>query len=104
MPDLWLPVTKRHFPEPKNEREELMNKLYDLRVIVADASIMPIDQLRGIVAWQEESARKQQALTEARKKRRSQADLVVARRDLREALKDIKGFRDAKRESRKRLY
>lgn len=99
MPDIWLPVVKRRFPNPQNEREQLMNRLWELRVMCPDGMEMPMDQLRGIVAWQEENAKREKP-----KPKPDPAKVVAARRDLREALKDLKGFRDARREGRRRLY
>ena len=51
-----IPISQNIFPNPQNEREDLMNKLHALGVLVPGAYTMPIDQLRGITAWQTEKA------------------------------------------------
>jgi len=99
MTDVWLPIVKRRFPNPQSEREELMNRLYELSCMVPDGMEMPIDQLRGIVAWQEENAKKTRL-----KPKPDPAKLIAARKDLKQALREIKQHRDALKEGRRRLY
>jgi len=91
----------RPFPNPTSEREELMNDLYMLKVLVPEAAIMPIDQLRGIVAWQTEKAATEEL---ARTASAAPYGTSLPEDEIRASLKDIQRYRRAKQENRKNLY
>ncbi len=55
MPRLYLPTHQfsTPYPNPQNEREELLNRLYETRTLLPGAREMPIEQLRDYVQNQE---------------------------------------------------
>lgn len=78
---LILPTGIKRYPLPRNEREELLNRLYELRVLLPDAENMEVQQLRDYVQWQEYRAaeRARQAAQEiARTPRYSREEIVGA--------------------------
>lgn len=56
MVQLLLPRKSIPYPFPQDEREELMNKLYHLRVMVPGANDLEIEHLRDLVQYQEKKA------------------------------------------------
>ena len=55
MPRLWLPTHKysRPYPNPQNEREDLLNRLYATRTMIPGSKTMDIHELRDRVEQQE---------------------------------------------------
>ena len=56
MVQLLLPRKSIPYPFPQTEREELMNKLYHLRVMVPGANDLEIEHLKDLVQYQEKKA------------------------------------------------
>lgn len=80
------------FPSPESERQELVNQLCELGTLVPDAAVMPMDQLRGIVAWQKESAAKDELVRAAAEP----FGTSMPEEDIKEALKEISAYRKKK--------
>jgi hypothetical protein len=55
MPRLYLPTHQysRPYPFPKDEREELLNRLHETRTLLPGARTMPLEELRDYVHAQE---------------------------------------------------
>lgn len=49
MARLYLPIGRRPFSNPQNEREELLNELWDLRVSLPGAGQMETEFIRDVV-------------------------------------------------------
>lgn len=85
----------------RNERDQLLNELVDLRVIVPGASRMEIQQLRDYVQWQRE--RRADDIKKAlyrpahQPKKLRQVDVVTG-------IKEYLEYRTAKLENRRRIY
>lgn len=54
-PQLWLPPRYTYFgpyPQPRDEREALLQELHELRVMVPGGHDFELSYLRDLVAWQ----------------------------------------------------
>ena len=54
MTRLWLPTGRKPFFNPKDEREHLINRLWELRYSVPGAKGMEVQQLKDYVQFAEE--------------------------------------------------
>lgn len=61
MSRLWLPTGRKPYANPKDEREILINRLWELRYGVPGARQMELQQLRDYVAFAEKRVEEQQA-------------------------------------------
>ena len=55
MPRIYLPIgtSREPYPYPRNERENLLNRLWHARTLIPGSRTMPISQLRDYVQRQE---------------------------------------------------
>lgn len=78
---LWLPIRSMLRPV-QSERDELLNRLIEIRVIIPGAQEMEIQELRDLVQWQEErtaaDAKKALWRPANRPKKHSRADVHAA--------------------------
>ncbi len=51
MTRLWLPTGRKPFPEAKDEKERLINRLWELKYAVPGARQMEVPQLRDYVDY-----------------------------------------------------
>ena len=58
---IWLPLGRAPTRTPKTEREQLMQRLYEVRYLVPGAEDLELSYLRDIVQACEEKKRKQDA-------------------------------------------
>lgn len=54
MSKIWLPTGRKPFIDPHGEKEELINKLWELRYSVPGAKGMEVQQLKDYVQFAEE--------------------------------------------------
>lgn len=117
MPKLWLPqaAAKTYFerrqrgddpfPDPQNNREEVIHQLWQCGVMVAGWWTMETEYLRDLLdkylETQPQEALKMQKEAEERAKRQARGP---SKAEISEGLKDVLDFQRAKAEGRKRLY
>ena len=97
MPRVWLPLHAAA-KNPKTERQAIIKRLVQLNYNVVgaeDPNLVEISHLRDILAMCEEKARIPPVLSLPPR---------YTKKQIGEALKDLKEFRDARREGRRRLY
>jgi len=99
--ELWLPIRSQLRPV-REERDLLLNRLVELRVLVPGAKDLELSELRDLVQWQEE--RKADDIKKAlwrpayRPKKLSRQQVVIGLREY------YHEFVIPRREGRKRLY
>ena len=84
-----------------DERDRLLNRLVELRVILPDAEQMEMTKLRDYVQWQEERAEhhaKAALLRPAHQPKKLSREQVIT------GLREYHEYRKARREGRRRLY
>lgn len=93
---LWLPIGNIYKPylNPQTEREELLNRLWELRVLIPGSQDMPTGQLRDYVQWQERKANDLKA--KEAKKLAAQATSQIDPMQRRDALRDYINWRRRK--------
>ena len=97
MAKVWLPIGAA-IKNPKTERQAILMRLQQLNYHVVgaeDPDMVEMSQLRDILAMCEEKARVPEILTPAPR---------YTKKQIGEALKDLKEFRDARAAGRRRLY
>ena len=91
-PKLYLPIGTKPFIQPRTEREELVNRLWNARYAVPGAKQMEIEQLRDFVDYAEGRAAEDNAKIALEKTRTKQdIDNAVA------FLKEYQAWRNKKR-------
>ena len=66
MPRIWLPMTKGlQGATPQNERQDLLNRLHECRVLVPGADTLDIIHLRDLVQKEEDKLAVQQLKEDA---------------------------------------
>jgi len=53
MSKIWLPTGRKPFPDPKGERDHLINRLWELKYAVPGAKGMDVKQLKDYVQYAE---------------------------------------------------
>lgn len=101
MAQLWLPLGRPLYGVPKDEREELLNRLYTLRVLIPGARTMELQELRDLVQWQEERAE-----VDARKAllRRAHRPKKHSREEVIEYLKEKRVFLELRASGSRLVY
>lgn len=94
---LYLPMD-RPYPRPSNEREELLNRLFETKTLLPDARTMEIEQLREYVQAQE--AKQRSGYYDRVAPTQDQAPMTPEEaREVRQALKEIIAWRRRRRNS-----
>ena len=97
MPEVWLPLHAA-IENPKTERQAIIKRLLKANYNVVGAenpNLIEISQLRDILAMCEEKARTPPVLALPPR---------YTKKQIAEALRDVKEFEDARKEGRRRLY
>ena len=97
MPKVWLPIGAA-IRNPKTERQAIIMRLQQLNYNVVGAENpewVEMSQLRDILAMCEEKAKIPEILTPRPR---------YTKKQIGEALKDLKEFKDARAAGRRRLY
>ena len=97
MPEVWLPLHAA-IKNPATERQAIVKRLLELNYNVVGAeypNLIEMSQLRDILDMCEEKARIPPVLAVPPR---------YTKKQIGEALRDVKGFEDAKKEGRRRLY
>src|SRR3989337_1417547 len=97
MARVWLPIGAA-IKNPRTERQAILMRLQQLHYHVVGAEnpdMVEMSQLRDILAMCEEKAKIPDIVTPAPR---------YTRKQIGEALKDLKGFKDARAAGHRRLY
>jgi uncharacterized protein YfkK (UPF0435 family) len=97
MPRVWLPLGAA-IKNPRTERQAIIQRLRKLNYNVVGAEnpdLVEISHLRDILAMCEEKARIPELVTPLPR---------YTKKQIAEALKDVRAFENARKEGRRRLY
>jgi hypothetical protein len=99
------PIGRDPAPSPRTEREEILHRLWLIRVTVAGAELESTEYLRDLLQKYEETQAKEAERMQAEAAERVRRSLhLPSRAKISEALRDVDSFRKAKRDGRRRLY
>ncbi len=97
MSKIWLPLHAA-MNNPSTERQAIINRLLQLNYNVVgaeDPNLVEISHLRDLLDMCEEKAKIPEVASPAPR---------YTKKQIAEALRDMKGFEDARKEGRRRLY
>ena len=97
MARLWLPTGRKPFFEPKDDKEHLINRLWELRYACPGAKGLEVQQLKDYVAFAEKRVvEDEEVAKKEEEKARSKMD-VMSRDQIVGAMKEFINWRARKR-------